>query len=208
MWEVLTSFDPALLAAFVAAGLLLNLTPGVDFVYITGSGLSGGPRIGMAAATGVCLGVGVHVLAAAGGVSALLLAYPAAYGAVRLAGAAWLGWLAVRAWRAGAAPPQRAEGGRSAAQAIARGFLTNVLNPKTALFIFAFVPQFTDPATGPVWVQIVLLGAVFMVNSLLFTLALGAGAGWLASGLSARAGLINKITAIVFGGLAARLILD
>ena len=67
MWEVLTGFDPALLAAFAGAGLLLNITPGADFVFVSASGIAGGPRMGMAAALGVQLGIVVHVAMAAAG---------------------------------------------------------------------------------------------------------------------------------------------
>ena len=67
MWDVLTGFDPALLATFVVAGLLLNITPGADFVFVTASGIAGGPRVGMAAGIGINLGIIVHVVAAAAG---------------------------------------------------------------------------------------------------------------------------------------------
>lgn len=207
MWEVLTAFDPSMLAAFVVAGLILNLTPGADFLFVTASGIQGGPRIGMAAALGINLGIIVHILAAAAGVSALLLAYPAAYDAIRYLGAAYLLWLAIQAWRANGALGQ-GQGAPSAGHAIKRGFVTNVLNPKTALFIFAFIPQFTDPGIGPIWMQILILGAIFMVNGLIFVLCLGAAAGVLSNTLRARSRLLNRLSAILFGGLAARLAFD
>ena len=97
-WEVLAGFDPAVLASFVLAGLVLNITPGVDFAYVASSGISGGPRLGMAAACGINIGVLIHILMAAGGISALLIAYPSAYQAIQLLGAAWLVWLAYKAW--------------------------------------------------------------------------------------------------------------
>ena len=207
LWEVLTGFEPALLATFIVAGLLLNITPGADFVFVSASGISGGPRLGMAAALGINLGIIVHVVAAAAGVSALLLAYPATYDAIRLIGAAYLAYLAVRAWRDNG---DLANGrpAKTPGNAIRRGFLVNVLNPKTALFIFAFIPQFTDPAIGPIWMQILILGAIFQINGFLFVLALGAAAGLFANVLRARVRILNKVTAILFGGLAARLILD
>lgn len=207
MWEVLTSFDIALIATFMAATFLLNVTPGADFVFVTASGIAGGPRIGMAAGVGINLGVAVHVVAAAAGVSALLLAYPPAYDAIRYAGAAYLIYLAVQAWR-NRGGLGRGRAAPTAFAAIRRGFVTNVLNPKTALFIFAFIPQFTDPAIGPVWMQIVVLGLLFMVQGMIFILCLGAAAGLFADILRTRARVLNKITAILFGGLAARLILD
>ena len=99
MWEILWGFEPALITGFVIAGLILNLTPGADFLFIMSSGLSGGPRIGVAASLGVNLGVVVHILAAAAGLSALLLAHPAAYDAIRIFGTAYLAWVALQAWR-------------------------------------------------------------------------------------------------------------
>ena len=207
MWEVLTGFDPALLGAFVVAGLILNFTPGADFVFISASGIQGGPRNGMAAALGVNAGVVVHVIAAAAGLSALLIAYPWAYDLIRYAGAAYLLWLAVQAWRSSgelgdgtAAPSMRA--------AIRRGFITNVLNPKTALFIFAFIPQFTDPEIGPLWLQILILGAIFNINGFIFAMSLGAAAGFFADALRSRVRSLNKLTAILFIGLAARIVID
>jgi len=207
IWEVLTGFEPALLVAFIAAGLLLNITPGADFVFISASGMRGGPRMGMAAALGVNLGIVVHVAMAAAGLSAILLARPALYDVIRYAGAAYLLWLAVQAWRH-ADDVQQGRAAQSLWRAVQRGFLTNVLNPKTALFIFAFIPQFTDPAIGPLWAQIVVLGAVFTVFGFGFSLCLGAAAGRMAHVLRARAGLLNRVAGVMFAGLAARLIWD
>ena len=188
IWDVITGFEPALLLGFVLAGLILNITPGADFVFISASGIAGGPRIGVAAALGVNLGIVVHVVAAAVGVSALLLAHPAAYDTIRLGGAIYLVWMAI--------------------QALRRGLITNVLNPKTALFIFAFIPQFTDPANGPIWMQILILGAIFLVNGFLFVIFLAVASGYFANILRSHVGFLNKLTAILFGGLAARLIIN
>ena len=207
MWEILWGFEPALITGFVIAGLILNLTPGADFLFIMSSGLSGGPRIGVAAALGVNLGVVVNILAAAAGLSALLLAHPAAYDAIRLCGAAYLAWMALQAWRSSDVVV-RARGSSGVWQAARRGFFITVSNPKTALFIFAFILQFTDPAVGPIWVQILILGIIFLVNGALFMRCLGGGSGYFAAALGARAGVLNKISAILLGGLAARLIID
>ncbi|MBJ6372859.1 LysE family translocator [Sedimentitalea arenosa] len=205
--DTLLAFDPVVLAAFIGAGLLLNLTPGSDFLYVSSSGITGGPRIGMAAAVGINIGITVHVLAAAAGVSAILLAYPAAYQAIKLLGAGYLLFLAWSAWTARDLPT-KGRAAPTAWHALKRGALLNILNPKTALFIFAFIPQFTDPAVGPFWVQILILGTIFLLNGFLFSLALGALAGALADPLRAHLRAFNKLTAILFGGLAARLILD
>jgi threonine/homoserine/homoserine lactone efflux protein len=207
MWQVLTGFDPTLLAAFIGAGLLLNITPGADFVFVSACGISGGPRVGMAAAVGINIGVWVHVAMAAAGVSALLVASPAAYYVLKYAGAVYLIYLAITAWR----DTDELGKGRAAlsvAKAIQRGFVTNVLNPKTALFIFAFIPQFTDPAIGPIWMQILILGLIFQLFGMAFSLSLGAAAGCFADTLRARVRALNKLTALLFGALAARLLID
>lgn len=207
MFDLVFAFDPAVLTAFVLAGLLLNITPGADFIFVTASGISGGARIGMAAGVGINLGMVVHVSAAAAGVSTLLQAYPAAYDTIRYAGAAYLLYLAVQMWRSG----DDAGSGSAAITirtAIRRGFITNVLNPKTALFIFAFIPQFTDPAIGPLWQQILILGAIFQVNGFLFILALGAAAGTLSGLLRRHTRLLTRISSLMFGGLALRFALD
>jgi len=205
MWEVLTGFDPAVLIAFIAAGLLLNITPGADFVFVSASGISGGPKVGMAAAVGINLGIIVHVAMAAAGLSALLIAWPLAYDVIRYAGAAYLIWLAWQAWRSGGILEEGHAAG-SAVRALRRGFMTNVLNPKTALFIFAFIPQFTDPAIGPVGMQIVVLGAIFLVFGMAFSLCLGAAAGAFAHVLGAKSRVLSRLSALMFGGLAARLV--
>ena len=207
IWEILWGFEPALITGFVIAGLILNITPGADFLYIMSSGLSGGSRIGVAAALGVNLGVVVHILAAAAGLSALLFAHPTAYDLIRICGAAYLAWMAVQVWRR-SSTVARARSCPDVRQAARRGFFINVSNPKTALFIFAFIPQFTDPTIGPIWVQIVILGAIFLLNGAVFTLCLGVGSGYFAAALGRRVGVLNKISAILLGGLAARLIID
>ena len=207
IWDTLTAFDPAVLTAFIAAGLLLNITPGADFIFVSASGISGGPKIGMAAAIGINLGIIVHVILAAAGISALLMTYPAAYDAIRYLGAAYLAYLAIEAWRT-TATVGTSEGASSARRAIRRGFITNVFNPKTALFIFAFIPQFTDPDIGPLWLQILILGAIFQLFGFLFVMALGAFAGLIATRLRGQSTLFHKLSAIMFGGLAARLVFD
>ena len=207
IWEILWGFEPALITGFVIAGLILNITPGADFLYIMSSGLSGDSRIGVAAALGVNLGVVVHILAAAAGLSALLFAHPAAYDLIRICGAAYLAWMAVQVWRR-SSTVARARSFPDVRQAARRGFFINVSNSKTALFIFAFIPQFTDPTIGPIWVQILILGAIFLLNGAVFTLCLGVGSGYFAAALGRRVGVLNKISAILLGGLAARLIID
>lgn len=197
------------LAAFLAASLALNLTPGADMMFSIASGAAGGARAAVAASLGINLGVVVHVLLAAGGLAALIAAEPLAYDVIRYAGAGYLLWLAISAWRAPPPAPEAPRAGRAAFWRTARrGFLTNILNPKTALFIFAFIPQFADPARGPVGPQIAALGGLFIVTGFAVNAAVGALAGVAAGRLRRASRLMNRISAIVFGGLAVRLALD
>ena len=204
MIDILTLVPPTELAAFLAAGIVLNLTPGADVMFATASGLSGGPKAGAVAGLGVGLGGLFHVTLAAIGVSALLAAHPAALTGLKWAGAGYLLYLAVKSWRAGAAVPGR--GVAHPGRALWRGFVTNALNPKVALFVLAFLPQFTDPARGPVWQQILVLGALFTVTGTLITIGYGLVAGLAGQALGRRMGAMNKIAAVLFGGLAARIV--
>lgn len=191
------------LLTFASAGILLNLTPGADVMFATASGMAGGPRAGMAAGAGVGLGGFWHVGLAALGVAALLAAHPAAMTGLRWFGAGYLLYLAYGAWTAG--PAQAATGSASLGRAFWRGFVTNALNPKVALFVLAFLPQFTDAARGPVWQQILMLGAVFTATGMVITAGYGALAGMAGQALSARMGVMNKLAAGVFGLLALRM---
>ncbi|MGB8815567.1 MAG: LysE family translocator [Paracoccaceae bacterium] len=207
MLSLLLSFPPEHLLAFMAAGIVLNLTPGADVIFATASGIAGGPRAGAVAGLGVGLGGLWHVGLAAAGISALIATNPAALIALRYAGAAYLAYLAYAAWTA---PPTLAKTTDSTvpARAIWRGFLTNALNPKVALFVIAYLPQFTDPALGPVWQQILLLGGIFTLTGTIITASYGAIAGHMGTALSTRLTILNKLGAVLFGGLAAKLILD
>ncbi|MCD0417137.1 LysE family translocator [Rubrivivax sp. JA1024] len=162
---------------FVASGLLLNVTPGPDTAYIVGRGLQFGWRGGAAAALGVSTGCLVHVAAAAAGLSALLMVSTLAFGVLKWAGAAYLIWLGVRMLlskpsdftaTAGAAPAL------SLASVFRQGMLTNVLNPKVALFFLAFLPQFVAADAANKELAFLLLGLIFVVNGTLYCLALAA----------------------------------
>ncbi|WP_298680082.1 LysE family translocator [uncultured Lentibacter sp.] len=205
MLETLLSMDIALILAFTSAGILLNITPGTDVAFSMASGISGGPRAGVAAALGITLGGLTHMMLAVLGISAALLAIPHAYDAIRYIGAAYLFWLAVKTWRA---PPElaKARGATRIFSALKRGYLTNLLNPKVALFVIAFLPQFTRPEAGPIWQQILFLGLIFNATGMIINSTYGIAAGYAGHRIIRMGGTLNKITSIVFGGLAARLI--
>ncbi len=207
MIETLLNMQPATLLTFLAAGVMLNLTPGADVIFASASGVAGGWRAGVAAAMGITLGAVVHIGLAAVGISAVVMATPWAYDAIRYLGAGYLVFLAIKTWRA-----QGGLGGGTGARhlshALRRGFLTNVLNPKVALFVLAFLPQFTAPEAGPIWHQILILGAIFATTGMFINAGYGALAGLAGTTLTRASRTFNKLTALVFGGLAARLLLD
>lgn len=193
--------------AFLGAVIILFITPGPNMMFVVASGLKGGARAGGAAGLGAATGSLFHIALAAAGVSTLLIAVPAAYDAVRYVGAAYLIWLAVDAWRAGDDLEDRL--GRSEVwRAFRRGLITSVLNPKLALFMLAFLPQFADPAIGPVWRQIVVFGVITAFFSLLFDGGFGVFAGFVADRLRRASGVMNKVSALVFGALALMVIAE
>ena len=155
--------DTPTIALFAAAALALLVIPGPSVLFIVARSLERGRRAGLVSVLGVQLGALVHVLAAALGLSALLLQSALAFGVVKYAGAAYLVYLGVRtllapASRAGDAPVATA----SLPRVFMQGFMVNLLSPKTALFFFAFLPQFVQPERGPVALQVAVLGGVFI----------------------------------------------
>ncbi|HEY6512878.1 MAG TPA: LysE family translocator [Burkholderiaceae bacterium] len=164
------------LPLFIAAGLLLNITPGADLALIGARSAAQGFRSGAAAALGVGAGCVVHVVAAALGLSALIASSAAAFTVLRWAGAAYLVWLGIGLLRgAGAsAPAAAAAPAMSWWHSFVQGFLTNALNPKVALFFLAFLPQFIDAAAPDKALAFVALGAVFAVNGTLVNVAFAA----------------------------------
>lgn len=207
MLATFMAMDGWTIATFMGAAMILYLTPGADMMFTIASGMTGGPRAGAAAAAGISTGVLVHVALAAVGLAVLLLAYPAAYEAIRYVGAAYLTFLALQSWRAGSNLRQ-GKGAVAIWRAFRRGFLTNILNPKVALFVLAFLPQFTDPSIGPVWQQIIILGVMLALGGVITDGLIGIFAGLAAARLHRFSGALNKLSAIVFGGLAVRLVLD
>ena len=204
MLETFLAFETSTLIAFIGASVVLYLTPGADMLFTIASGAAGGPRAGLAAAAGISFGVLTHVAMAVAGLAALILAYPAAYDAIRWAGVAYLVFLAVQMWRADPTI-ESVSGNAMMWRAFQRGFVTNILNPKVGLFVLAFLPQFTDPANGPIWQQILWLGLMLFVGGFIFDGAYGVFAGYMASQIRRSAGVMNKLAALIFGGLAARL---
>ena len=164
------------LPLFIAAGLLLNITPGADLALIGARSAAQGFRSGAAAALGVGAGCFVHVAAAALGLSALLASSAAAFTVLRWVGAAYLVWLGIGLLRSSGALPSTAAAAPVVAwrRSFAQGFLTNALNPKVALFFLAFLPQFIDATAPDKALAFIGLGALFAVNGTVVNVAFAA----------------------------------
>jgi threonine/homoserine/homoserine lactone efflux protein len=163
---------------FILSGLLLNITPGPDTAYIVGRSVQLGWRGGAAAAFGICSGCLVHVFGTAIGLSALLAASSAAFTLVKWAGAAYLCYIGVTMLLSRSDPP--ADDAAKASEAVSlrqvfwQGALTNVLNPKVALFFLAFLPQFVAENSPHRAAAFVLLGLIFIFNGTLWCLGVAA----------------------------------
>jgi threonine/homoserine/homoserine lactone efflux protein len=218
--EGVTVPDTAHLLVFIVSGWLLNLTPGPDVLYILSHAMRTGLRAGVVAAMGIVAGCFVHVVAAALGVSALLATSAAAFVVLKWVGAAYLVWMGVRMLlvRQGETPPANMAGrtveqtnAMPLRQVFLRGFLTNVLNPKVALFFLAFVPQFIAPqSTDKAW-TFLMLGLLFNINSLPINL----GYAWVGSFAvrrvqSVQRGMrwLDRLAGLMFIGFGVKLALS
>ncbi|WP_313070874.1 LysE family translocator [Melaminivora sp.] len=207
------------LLAFFGVAVLLALSPGPDNVFVLVQSAQRGWRAGMCVVLGLCLGLVGHTAAVALGLAAVFAASSTAFTVLKLCGAAYLAWLAWGALRApvgpGSAPPapgQQAGPRRAAAglRMVGRGVVMNLTNPKVLIFFLAFLPQFADPARGPLAQQILALGLVFMLATFLVFGAIACFSGAFGALLqrSARAQrVLNRTAAVVFIGLAVRLAL-
>jgi threonine/homoserine/homoserine lactone efflux protein len=204
--------DAHSLLLFILAGLALNVTPGPDMLYIVARSSTEGRRAGIVSALGVGAGTLVHITVLALGLAAVLRSVPLAYDTVRLAGAGYLIYLGIRAFLHSPTPNARVTIERASLWAIFRqGVVTNVLNPKVALFFLAFLPQFVDPSRGAPAVQIAVLGLIFDLNGTLVNISVAVGAHSVASLFlgeqSRNARIMGRATGVLFIGLGARVAL-
>ncbi len=198
---------------FCVACAALAATPGPNLLYLVSRTLAQGRAAGLASLAGTGTGLAFHVIAAALGLSALLATVPAAYDAVRWAGALYLAWLAWQTWRAPAAAISAGPAPRAVpmGRLYRDGLVTGVLNPKVALFQLALFPQFVDPAHGSVLGQSLVLGATQLVIVTSFDACCVLAAAGVRRWLDARPGFergSKRVMAGIFAALAARLALD
>jgi threonine/homoserine/homoserine lactone efflux protein len=204
-------FTTAALIGFLGASIVLTIAPGPDNIFIITQGISNGRKPAIITALGMCSGVSVHTIAAALGLSAIFYSSAIAFQAVKFAGAAYLLYLAYKAFKS------RSEGfagGKAKLETGAalyrRGFLMNVLNPKVALFFLAFLPQFVNPASGKFALQVLILGFMFMAQAVIIFTIIGYFSGTIGDRLIQKPGLskfLSWLTAGVFAALGIRLAL-
>jgi len=195
--------------AFFGVSLLLGLSPGPDNVFVLMQSATLGRRAGWLVTLGLCTGLLAHTAAVALGLAAVLAASPLAFTVLKLAGAAYLIYLAWGAWRA---PVSALTGDTTAGSGwrmYTRGVVMNLTNPKVGIFFLAFMPQFVKPESGPVPLQVVQLGGLFVLATLLvfggyawFASLIGS---WLRNSPRAQRAL-NRAASVVFVGLAVRLV--
>lgn len=208
--------DLSHLLVFMAAGWLLNLTPGPDVFYIVTHALRSGARAGIVAGLGITAGCFVHIFAAALGVGTLLATSAGAFTVLKYVGAAYLLYLGLRMLFGGAAP--RTDLTALAGAAPARelkavflgGFWTNVLNPKVALFFLAFVPQFIAPGAGDKMLAFVLLGVLFNLNAIPVNIGWALAGAWMARRSAVQQGLhlLDRVAGALFIGFGIKLALS
>lgn len=170
-------------AVFIGAAVVLLIVPGPAVLYITARSIDQGRLAGVISVLGIAVGTLVHLVAAAVGVSAILVRSALAFETLRYAGAVYLIWLGVMKFRSARSATAVAAAPReSLAQIFRKGIAVNILNPKTALFFFAFLPQFINPAR-PAATQILILGTIFMMMGVasdsMYAIAAGSAATWL-----------------------------
>ncbi len=205
------------LGFFVLSGWLLNLTPGPDVLYIVSQALRNGVRAGMVAALGITAGCFVHIVAAGVGVSALLATSAMAFVVLKWVGAAYLVGMGIRMLISKSRPTICMEAGPHDVVAdgclnaiFFRGLLTNVLNPKVALFFLAFLPQFIVPGSPHQTLAFVLLGVLFNLNAIPVNIGYALLAGWVAQRTtSVQKGLhgVNRLAGALFVGFGIKLAL-
>ncbi|MBA4328365.1 MAG: lysine transporter LysE [Polaromonas sp.] len=204
------------LLLFIAAGWLLNLTPGPDVLYIVTNALRSGVRAGMVAGLGITAGCFVHIFAAAVGVSALLATSATAFTVLKWMGAAYLLWTGIKilfSRRPQATTDLRAvaasEPQRPLKAVFIGGFWTNVLNPKVAIFFLAFVPQFIAPDAANPALAFALLGVLFNINAIPVNTGWALVAAWMARRDAVQRGMhwLDRAAGLMFIGFGIRLAL-
>jgi threonine/homoserine/homoserine lactone efflux protein len=197
------------LLTFFMASVLLALAPGPDNIFVLTQSSLYGKRSGLVVMFGLCTGLVVHSFAVALGVAVIFEQSALAFSVLKLAGAGYLLYLAWLAFRASATKIQgKGTGEIRLLKLYGRGIIMNITNPKVSIFFLAFLPQFADPSRGPVWMQILILGGLFILSTILvfggIALLAGTIGQWVNRSDRAQK-IMNRVTGVVFVGLALKL---
>ena len=195
---------------FFSASILLAVAPGPDNVFVLTQSALRGRATGLVVMLGLCTGLIVHSCAVAFGIAVLFQTSALAFSILKYAGAVYLVYLA---WKAFTASPEHIKtessgGGTRFRQFYVRGIIMNITNPKVSIFFLAFLPQFADPERGPVWLQMLMLGGLFIISTLLVfgSVAILAGTlGQVFSKSNKIQSILHKMASMVFLGLAMKL---
>jgi threonine/homoserine/homoserine lactone efflux protein len=198
---------------FAFASLVLNITPGADMLYVATRSTSQGTKAGIVSALGISAGCIVHLLAAVVGLSAIIASSAIAFSVIKYAGAAYLLYLGYKSFssKENVFEPDRNIEKKSLAAIFWQGVMTNVLNPKVALFFLAFLPQFINPAKGNTQGQILLLGAWFNISGTTVNILVAVLFGRMGNWLARRQWFIkwqHKITGMLLIGLGIKVALS
>jgi len=199
-----------IVVTFFSASVILALAPGPDNIFVLTQSALHGKASGLWVTLGLCTGLIVHTTAVALGVAVIFQVSAVAFALLKIVGAGYLLYLAWHAFRASAASIKQGEDREiSLSKLYRRGIIMNVTNPKVSIFFLAFLPQFADPGRGPLTVQIVMLGLIFIMATVLIfggvALLAGAIGVWLNKSSKAQL-ILNKVAGAVFVGLALKLL--
>jgi threonine/homoserine/homoserine lactone efflux protein len=198
------------LLGYLCASVALTVSPGPDNIFVITQGITRGRKAAIVTALGMCSGISVHTTAAALGISAIFYSSAVAFNLVKYAGALYLLYLAWKTFRSRSAFALSTALDLPAAALFRRGFIMNVLNPKVALFFLAFLPQFVAPAAGHLPLQMLLLGAIFMLQAVAIFSLIGWFSGVIGKQLQTRpriAKYFDWLTSGVFASLGVKLAL-
>ena len=199
------------IAAFLTATIVLNVTPGNDVLFVASQSLGTGLRGGIIAALGVSFGIVFHIITLALGLSELLVYYPWAFHSLKIVGVVYLVHLAVKAFKSSnKSLDVEAQPYTPHTKIFFRGALTNVLNPKVALFFLAFIPQFLNPEKGDVFQQTLFLGTCFLISgttiNVAYALLFNTAFSRIKNSIKFQK-WINRVTGVIFVGLACKLLM-
>ncbi|MBI6871576.1 LysE family translocator [Clostridium aciditolerans] len=198
-------------SVFIITGIILNLTPGADTMYILGNSMSNGKKAGIMSALGISTGCIVHTILAALGLSVILAKSALAFNIIKYLGAAYLVYLGIRSFMSKSSLLiHNGDNEKSSFKNIYfQGIITNVLNPKVALFFLAFLPQFINPNNTYGALPFLLLGCTFIITGTIWCIILAVFSSYLTGKISEKVGLansLNKISGIIFVGLGLNLL--